>query len=194
MPRILLVDDDPSVLSALRRALRNGMADVEVEVFEEPALALARARESGFDLVISDYRMPSMDGVAFLNKFRKIQPTCPRMILSAQADFNALVEAINSARIVRFISKPWDNAHLIACAEAALALHERVREQVRVKAERASVPDVAISGEIELLSQENFSPELSTVDWNADGSISLEALGRLGSSSTQAGKVNPRQS
>jgi response regulator RpfG family c-di-GMP phosphodiesterase len=177
MHRVLLVDDEEAVLSALRRVLRQSIADLAIETFCEPSQALLRARDIDFDLVISDYRMPRMDGVAFLRAFRKMQPTCPRMILSAQTDFNALVLAINSARIVRFIVKPWDNAEIVAAVEHALVLHDRVRMQKRNLATQR-LPDAAdLKREAERVHLEGLEPGITNVAWNPDGSLNLETLG-----------------
>ena len=104
--RILLVDDEPHILSALQRLLRNGLKDAagaryEVESFTDAAPALARARERAFALAISDQRMPGMTGVEFLRELRQVQPDCGRIILSGYADLNALVAAINEA------GTPW---------------------------------------------------------------------------------------
>src|SRR6202007_557071 len=127
--RILLVDDEPHILRALQRLLRNGLKDTggaryEGESFPDPgvalggaregAFALARARECAFALAISDQRMPGMTGVEFLSQLRQVQPDCGRIILSGYADLNALVAAINEAEIARFISKPWADFDLLS--------------------------------------------------------------------------------
>lgn len=181
MQRILLVDDETPVLRALQRALRLGIAAIEIESFEDPLLALARARDVRFGLVISDYRMPRMDGVAFLRSFRKIQPACSRMILSAQADFGALVLAINSARILRYIQKPWDNDELVAFATSALALHDRVSAQMQGRAVPAAAPaDGATSRIARQERTAAHASSIASVAWNPDGSIDLESVGRIG--------------
>ena len=72
MYRIMLVDDEENVLNALRCKLAH--LSYEVETFSQPRQALARAGEVSFDLVISDYRMPSMDGVTLVKELKKIQP------------------------------------------------------------------------------------------------------------------------
>ena len=86
MPRLMLVDDEVNILSSLRRALiampeGTFPSPLSIETFASPVQALARAHEMAFDLVISDYRMPEMDGVAFLEKLREIQPDYVAMYL-----------------------------------------------------------------------------------------------------------------
>jgi len=128
MNRILLVDDEQSVLNALRRELRN---DYEIETFNSPEDALLRSKEVAFDLVISDYMMPAMNGIQFLKQFGHIQPDAARFILSGQADMDALISAINETHIYRFIAKPWDKAELQSCIAQALDFRNVILESRR---------------------------------------------------------------
>ena len=92
MYRVLLVDDEPNILAALRRSLaaidaRQLDGDALLfEAFTSPEAAIKRSDEQDFDLVISDYRMPSMNGVEFLTRIMELQPSVPRMIISGYAD------------------------------------------------------------------------------------------------------------
>ena len=128
MARILLVDDDKNNLSALARVLRQ-IDDIEIERFESAGQALERAREATFDLVISDYRMPEMDGARFLEAFRQLQPHAYRIIISGYADRELLQAAINRAQIHRFIEKPGDGfliAHAVQEGLQQTSLHHEV--------------------------------------------------------------------
>ena len=115
MYRVLLVDDEPNILSALRRSLSAidaRLLDGEAllfETFTSPEAAIARTDEQDFDLVISDYRMPSMNGVEFLSRVMEMQPSAPRVIISGYADREAIIAAVNTVRLTRFIEKPWDD-------------------------------------------------------------------------------------
>lgn len=131
MQRLLLVDDEPNVLNAMRRELAG---IYEVETFISPQEALRRARETDFALVVSDYRMPDMDGVTFLEHFSQMQPDAVRLILSGQADMDALIKAINVTHIYRFLSKPWDEADLKNRIQQALDYREAILENRRVAA------------------------------------------------------------
>lgn len=121
MHRILLVDDDANVVRALERLLiRSVTSDkLSVEAYTDPIQALARAQEAVFDVVISDYRMPTLDGVTFLKRWRALQPDSIRLILSATTDFETLLQAINEAGIWRFLPKPWDNRSFVDTVLAA---------------------------------------------------------------------------
>lgn len=128
MQRILLVDDEQNVLSALRRELTGAY---EVETFISPQDALLRAREMEFALVVSDYRMPDMDGVTFLEHFGQMQPDAVRLILSGQADRDVLIKAINVTHIYRFLPKPWSEADLKANIRQGLDYRAAILENRR---------------------------------------------------------------
>lgn len=140
MTRILLVDDEANVLSSLRRELMQkpdiGHDDVEIETFTSPLEALRRANEGDgdFDVAVVDYRMPLMDGVAFLTAFREIRPDAARIVLSGQADMGALAKAINQAHIDFFVGKPWSAFHLKGMIAQALEHHRLEQENRRLTA------------------------------------------------------------
>ena len=117
--RILLLDDEPNILSALRRVFASEPYDLEV--FTDAASALACAKDMDFALAISDYRMPEVDGVSFLTIFRSLRPDAMRLILSGFTDLEALLGAINDAHIYRFITKPWQDYELRTTVAQALA-------------------------------------------------------------------------
>lgn len=118
MYRVLLIDDEPNILNALRRCLAGidaGELDgeaLQVETFTSPEAAIERSEEQDFDLMISDYRMPSMNGVDVLSRLMEIQPAASRVIISGYADRDAIIAAINEAHLTRFIEKPWNDHEL----------------------------------------------------------------------------------
>jgi DNA-binding NtrC family response regulator len=157
MHRILLVDDEPNILNALRRCLASidvGELDGEalkVEAFTSPEQALERSEEQDFDLVISDYRMPSMDGVQFLSAMMELQPAVPRMICSGYADRDAIIAAVNEVQLARFIGKPWVDEELASAvvtllqprgARARAQRHAGAQKSARVPAASARVTHV----------------------------------------------------
>jgi response regulator RpfG family c-di-GMP phosphodiesterase len=124
-PTVLLVDDEPSVLSALRRLFRT--QGYRIEQATGGADALALMRETPVDLVVSDMRMPGMDGAAFLAQVRGLYPSVARILLTGYADITATIAAINQGAIHRYIAKPWDDNDLLLVVSDAL--HRRGLEQ-----------------------------------------------------------------
>ena len=112
---VLVIDDEQGIVNAIRRELSTpplGRYRYAVEGFTDPAAALQRAKEKEFEVVITDFRMPQMDGLEFLKQLHVIQPDCMRLVLSGQTDMGALVEMINQTHIYRFIPKPWSGYFL----------------------------------------------------------------------------------
>lgn len=142
MRDILLLDDEALVLRSLRRTLAR-QADWNVEAFENPEQALRRLQSKTFDVVISDYRMPLMDGATFLSEVYALQPRSMRIILSAHADRGALVSAVNEARIFRFMEKPWSDPQLVETLQDAFAVRDEMMENQMLarEARRARVRD-----------------------------------------------------
>ncbi|MDH5446107.1 MAG: response regulator [Gammaproteobacteria bacterium] len=115
----MVVDDEENILKSITRVL-NDLVDVEVECFTKPTEALRRAKTSVYDLFISDFRMPGIDGISFLVSTKNLQPNSVRIILSGQADETVLADSINEAEIFRFILKPWNNTELLKSVTQAL--------------------------------------------------------------------------
>ncbi len=178
MNRVLLLDDEPNVVSALKRTLAQAFQneDLTIETFTDPHAALARAAEVSFDTVVSDYRMPIMDGVAFLKQFRQLQPDAPRLILSASTDFDTLMTAINEAAIHRYLVKPWAEDELVAAFREALEHYSHVSGD-RWLADRMRENLLQISDEErELRRMEALEPGITEVRRSLDGSILLDDL------------------
>ena len=129
--RLLLVDDEPSVLSALRRLFRQQGHDIEQATSGADGLALLA--EKPFDLVISDMRMPEMDGAAFLEIVRERHPGIVRMLLTGYADISSTVAAINRGEIHRYIAKPWDDDGLQRLVSEALMRRELEIQNARLQ-------------------------------------------------------------
>jgi len=113
-PVLLSVDDDPDVLRAIERDLRSKYgAEFRVIGSDSPEAALTllkqlKVRNDSVALLLADQRMPHMDGVAFLQEAMHLYPDAKRALLTAYADTNAAISAINQASINYFFLKPWD--------------------------------------------------------------------------------------
>ncbi|MBD5804940.1 Cyclic di-GMP phosphodiesterase Gmr [Azoarcus sp. Aa7] len=119
---LLLVDDEPSIQSALRRILRREGYTLLFAGSAVEALELLSRHAVG--VVISDLRMPGMDGVQFLDKVRSLHPQAVRMILSGYADVGMITSAINRGAVFRFLHKPWDDRELLEAVRDAFERFE----------------------------------------------------------------------
>ncbi len=115
---ILCVDDEVNILATLRRLLKR--RGYEVLTAESGAAGLQILQETPVHLVISDMRMPEMDGAAFLHTVRQQWPDTVRLLLTGFADIPSIINAINNGEIYRYITKPWDEAELLLTVRRAL--------------------------------------------------------------------------
>jgi response regulator RpfG family c-di-GMP phosphodiesterase len=124
LPRLLLVDDEPNVIEGLSRRLRR-----EYEIFSAgdgmQALRLLE-QEGEMHIIVSDMRMPHMNGAELLSECRKWYPDMVRILLTGQADVESAISAVNEGQIFRFLSKPCPAEVLRGVLRAAMRQHELV--------------------------------------------------------------------
>ncbi len=128
---ILCVDDEPNILNALRRLLRR--AGYQVLTAESGAEGLQRLADGDIDLVISDMRMPAMDGVQFLSEVRTRHPAVLRVLLTGYADIGSTIGAINFGHILHYIAKPWNDDALLQLLASSLQVKRLEREKARLE-------------------------------------------------------------
>ena len=172
--RILLVDDEHNVCNAITRLLRQDWRDnALIEAHHRGASALQRAAQEQFDAVVSDYRMPEMDGIEFLTKFRTIQPHTARIILSGTTDFDMLMTAINETEILRFIIKPWDDQELQKAVRLAVETTAQSRNNAGiVSSASGSEPDNPQNAELKRM--ESLEPGITKVHWGPNGEVLMD--------------------
>jgi DNA-binding NtrC family response regulator len=124
----MLVDDEENILKAIKRVLMRHASEWEIETYNDPTNALNRARSTVFDVFISDYRMPEMNGVDFLKEIKELQPDSMRIILTGFAELEAIIEAINEAGIFRFLTKPWNDKDLVSVVDQAIKFRSIFQE------------------------------------------------------------------
>jgi response regulator RpfG family c-di-GMP phosphodiesterase len=118
------VDDEPLVLEALRRQLRTRF---DVTVANEPWEAMELVASKGpYAVVVSDLRMPGMDGVTLLSRIRGLSPDTVRVLLTGNADLEAAIGAVNEGNIFRFLSKPCPTATLVRALELSIEQHRLI--------------------------------------------------------------------
>ena len=134
--RVLCVDDEEAVLRALRRVFRGKRYELEMATSGREGLDLIAKND--YDLIISDMRMPKMDGAEFLHAASVFAPDTARILLTGYSEHSATERAINNGKITAFVSKPWDNAELLQTVERALLSkwHLGRNKQCREKLQR----------------------------------------------------------
>jgi serine/threonine-protein kinase len=118
-PRLLVVDDEERILSALKSVFRN---DYHVFATSDCDHALAFIAKYRMHAIVSDQRMPGMTGVELLRRAKEIAPGSIRILLTGYADLASIVGSINDGEIYRFVSKPWDNNELRSIVREAVAV------------------------------------------------------------------------
>jgi response regulator RpfG family c-di-GMP phosphodiesterase len=131
--RVVVVDDDQLILKALARILE--AAGFETRCYASPDDALAAVERDAPVVIISDYMMPSMDGITFLKLARLRFPAAVRILCTAAEDFRVALQAVNSGEVFRIISKPWHQQELLATVNQAAEASRLRRENERLTAE-----------------------------------------------------------
>ncbi|MEG8231067.1 HD domain-containing phosphohydrolase [Pseudomonas orientalis] len=132
-PAVLLVDDEESILNSLRRLLRSQPYDVVLATSGAQALEIMATRP--IDLVMSDARMPGMDGATLLAEVHRLYPGTRRILLTGYADLTTMIKAINDGQIHRYISKPWNDEELQLILQQTLE-HQRLERLTQAQHEQ----------------------------------------------------------
>jgi len=130
---ILLVDDEPDILESLSDVFQLHLPGVKVLSAPNGQKALDLLASEHVDLIVSDYKMPGMDGLEFLTKARQVAPAASRILITAYPELNVAVRAINEAQIQNFLTKPITPQALMEAVNSAL-LKSRNAAQAAAKA------------------------------------------------------------
>jgi response regulator RpfG family c-di-GMP phosphodiesterase len=131
VPTLLCVDDEPNILSSLRRLFRP--AGYRVLLAESGAQGLEVLEKEAVDLVISDMRMPEMNGAQFLAQVRARWPDTMRLLLTGYSDIQSIQDAINCGEIYRYITKPWEDGDILLVVRHALERRGLEQEKLRLE-------------------------------------------------------------
>lgn len=164
---ILLVDDEPNVLSALMRELADEPYGIVTALNGEEALNLVAAQT--FKVIISDERMPGMDGASFLEAAKEISPTSVRMMLTGHASINATMRAVNNGEIYRFFTKPWNSFELKQSIKSAI-------ERFDLEDENSRLLKVVKRQSQELRALETNHPGISRLRRDREGAVILPEI------------------
>ena len=119
---VLIVDDEEMVTTSISTLFMLEEPSYDVLVFNSPSEALEELKDKEIDLVISDYLMPGeMNGVDFLLELKKLQPEAIRVLLTAYADKENAIRAINEVGLYVYVEKPWDNDALLLLVRNGLS-------------------------------------------------------------------------
>ena len=163
---ILIVDDEPHVIAALMRGLQD--EPYRITGRSGGAEALQVMEEQRFKVVVSDERMPGMDGAEFLALVKERHPDTVRIMLTGHASVEATMRAVNRGEIYRFFTKPWDDIELKLAIRSALEKYDLEQENRRLlRTVRRQ------SRELRYLEQ-SF-PGISEIRKDADGAIWIDA-------------------
>ncbi len=126
-PRILCVDDEQNVLDSFRRLLRK---DFDLNTATSGVDGLRLMEQNGpFAVVVSDFKMPGMDGVAFLTRAKDLDPDTVRIMLTGQAEETTAANAINDGRIFRFLNKPISSSAFLKCLQDGIRQYNLIRAE-----------------------------------------------------------------
>ena len=145
MKKILFVDDEPNVLSGLKRMLRVQRKEWDMEFLPGGEEALKHLAEHGADVIVSDMRMPGMDGAALLSKVQEAFPSTIRIVLSGHAELEAALRAVSVAH--QYLAKPCDSETIKevvarACDLQRLLDEPRLRDMVGKVDSLPTIPEV----------------------------------------------------
>jgi len=125
---ILIIDDDTALLQALPQALYLRIDGVKVDTCDSAYVALERIQECDYDAIISDIKMPGMDGLALLTKIKELRPDTPTLLITGHGEENLAIQALRGGAY-DFIQKPLERDYLVASLERAIQTR-RLRRQV----------------------------------------------------------------
>jgi len=135
---VLIVDDEEMVTTSIS-TLFMLETSYEVLVFNSPGEALEELKDKEIDLVISDYLMPGeMNGVEFLLELKKLQPEAIRILLTAYADKENAIRAINEVGLYQYVEKPWDNDALLLLVRNGLS-HGQILKQLAARTQQLNI-------------------------------------------------------
>jgi response regulator RpfG family c-di-GMP phosphodiesterase len=170
---ILFVDDEENILSAFQRQLHRQF-QIKTALGGEAALQMIDGGES-FAIVISDLRMPNMDGIQLLSKIKEIAPDTVRMMLTGQADLNAAMDAVNQGNIFRFLTKPCPGDLLEQTLQAGLHQHRLITAEKELLEQTLKGTISVLTEILSILDAQSFGKTCALSDGTREIAKALQA-------------------
>ena len=177
--RILLVDDDTALLDALPEALRLRMNGIQIDTSETAVDALERIKQTDYDAIVSDVKMPGMDGLALLHEIHELRPSTPTLMITGHGERELAVQALRGGAY-DFVQKPIDRDYFVASLERAIQrrILDRQVEEQRLALERHARVLEHVDDGVFLVDDEGVIRHWNPAAEAITGIGSPEALGR----------------
>ena len=127
MPHVIVIDDDPILLQALTETVRLGIENVTVDQSDSPKTALEWIGSTDYDVIISDIKMPDMDGLTLLDNIQALRPGIPTILITGHHECDLAVKALRNGAY-DFIQKPIDRRYFLKALNAAIQVRTLIRE------------------------------------------------------------------
>jgi PAS domain S-box-containing protein len=125
--RILIVDDDPALLLGLPEMIQWRLSDADIETANNAEAALQKVILTDYDAIVTDIKMPGMDGLALMTAIQQLRPRTPTLLITGHGEHDLAVRALNHGAFA-FLDKPLDRDFLIAWLKRAIELRQAIRE------------------------------------------------------------------
>lgn len=161
-PYILIVDDDLALLQALPDALRLRIGPVDIDTCESAAVALEQLAKHDYDAIVTDIKMPGMDGLAMLERIHTLRPEIPTLLITGHGEHDLAVQALRGGAY-DFIQKPIDREYFVASLRRAIQvrqLRREVEEQRRALEQHAATLEQTVEERTRALREANEAKDL----------------------------------
>lgn len=139
MPHVIVIDDDPALLQALTETVRLGIDGAIVDMFDSPRVALEWINHHDYDVIVSDIKMPEMDGLTLLDNIQARHPGIPTILITGYQDCELAVRALRNGAY-DFIQKPIDRRYLLKALNAAIQVRCLIREAAESEPDPTETP------------------------------------------------------